>query len=245
VCFQFLDPGGAPAESLGFLKSAHHPETRAPPQQEDNMSLIPKRGTVYVVDDDEAVRDSLQWLLEGNDYRVRCYESAEAFLARYDPREVACLIADIRMVGMSGLELQDKLLERRSPLPIVFITGHGDVPMAVESMKKGALDFIQKPFQEAALLPLVERMLDKARDSFAEHQKAASRDALLSKLTSREAQVLERIVAGRLNKQIADDLGISIKTVEAHRANIMEKLNANTVADLLKIALNQNATAAA
>ena len=135
------------------------------------------------------------------------------------------------------MELQDRLIERKSPLPIVFITGHGDVPMAVNTMKKGALDFIQKPFKEEELLGLVERMLDHARDSFADHQSAASRDALLARLTGREAQVLERIVAGRLNKQIADDLGISIKTVEAHRANIMEKLNANTVADLLKIAL--------
>jgi FixJ family two-component response regulator len=202
------------------------------------MSLIPKRGTVYVVDDDEAVRDSLQWLLEGQDYRVRCFESAEAFISRYDPREVACLIADIRMSGMSGMELQDRLIERHSPLPIVFITGHGDVPMAVASMKKGALDFIQKPFNEAQLLQLVERMLEAAREQFSEHQQAANRDALLGKLTTRESQVLERIVAGRLNKQIADDLGISIKTVEAHRANIMEKLGANTVADLLKIALS-------
>ena len=201
------------------------------------MSLIPKKGTVYVVDDDEGVRDSLQWLLEGKDYRVRCYDSAETFLGRYDPREVACLIVDIRMGGMTGLELQDRLVERKSPLPIVFITGHGDVPMAVNTMKKGAMDFIQKPFQEDALVSLVERMLDQAKDAFTEHQHSASRDALLAKLTSREAQVLERIVAGRLNKQIADDLGISIKTVEAHRANIMEKLNANTVADLLKIAL--------
>ena len=104
------------------------------------MSLIPKKGTVYVVDDDEAVRDSLQWLLEGKDYRVRCFDSAESFLSRYDPREVACLIVDIRMGGMTGLELQDRLLERKSPLPIVFITGHGDVPMAVNTMKKGALD---------------------------------------------------------------------------------------------------------
>ncbi len=203
------------------------------------MSLIPKRGTVYVVDDDEAVRDSVQWLLEGQDFRVRCFESAEVFLARYDPREVACLIVDIRMDGMSGLELQDRLLERKSPLPIAFITGHGDVPLAVDTMKKGALDFIQKPFNEQQLVPQVERMLEQARANFAEHQQAASRDALLSKLTGREAQVLERIVAGRLNKQIADDLGISIKTVEAHRANIMEKLGANTVADLLKIALGQ------
>ena len=201
------------------------------------MSLIPKRGTVYVVDDDEAVRDSVQWLLEGQDFRVRCFESAEVFLARYDPREVACLIVDIRMDGMSGLELQDRLLERKSPLPIAFITGHGDVPLAVDTMKKGAMDFIQKPFKEDQLVPLVERMLEQARALFTEHQQAASRDALLAKLTGREAQVLERIVAGRLNKQIADDLGISIKTVEAHRANIMEKLNANTVADLLKIAL--------
>ncbi|MFZ5526177.1 MAG: response regulator transcription factor [Pseudomonadota bacterium] len=201
------------------------------------MSLIPKKGTVYVVDDDEAVRDSLQWLLEGKDYRVRCFDSAESFLARFDPREVACLITDIRMDGMSGLELQDKLLDRKSPLPIVFITGHGDVPMAVNSMKKGAMDFIEKPFKEDALVSLVERMLDEARVAFSQSQEAASRDALLSRLTTREAQVLERIVAGRLNKQIADDLGISIKTVEAHRANVMEKLNANTVADLLKIAL--------
>jgi FixJ family two-component response regulator len=126
---------------------------------------------------------------------------------------------------------------------VVFITGHGDVPMAVDTMKKGAMDFIQKPFDEVKLVTLVERMLDHARQSFSVHQQAVNRDALLSKLTMRETQVLERIVAGRLNKQIADDLGISIKTVEAHRANIMEKLNANTVADLLKIALGQNATA--
>ena len=203
------------------------------------MSLIPKKGTVYVVDDDEAVRDSLQWLLEGKDYRVRCFESAESFLSRYDPREVACLIVDIRMGGMTGLELQNRLIESQSALPIVFITGHGDVPMAVETMKKGAADFIQKPFKEDQLLPLVERMLDQAKETFAEHLVAASRDALMARLTLRESQVLERIVAGRLNKQIADDLGISIKTVEAHRANIMEKLNANTVADLLKIALGQ------
>ena len=203
------------------------------------MSLIPKRGTVYVVDDDEAVRDSVQWLLEGQDFRVRCFESAETFLARYDPREVACMIVDIRMNGMSGLELQDRLVERGSPLPIAIITGHGDIPLAVDTMKKGALDFIQKPFKEEQLISLVERMLEQARSNFSEQQQTASRDALLAKLTGREAQVLERIVAGRLNKQIADDLGISIKTVEAHRANIMEKLGANTVADLLKLALKQ------
>ena len=208
--------------------------------QDSSTSLIPKKGTVYVVDDDEAVRDSLQWLLEGKGYRVRCFDSAESFLSRYDPREVACLLVDIRMGGMTGLELQARLIEIRSPLPIVFITGHGDVPMAVDTMKKGAMDFIQKPFNEADLVRLVEQMLEHAKDSFADSQLAANRDSLLSKLTMRESQVLERIVAGRLNKQIADDLGISIKTVEAHRANIMEKLSANTVADLLKIALGQS-----
>ena len=107
------------------------------------MNTSAKKGMIYIVDDDEAVRDSLQWLLEGQDYRVRCFDSAESFLGRYDPREVACLIADVRMEGMSGLELQDRLIERQSPLPIIFITGHGDVPMAVDAMKKGALDFIQ------------------------------------------------------------------------------------------------------
>jgi FixJ family two-component response regulator len=161
-------------------------------------------------------------------------------LSRYDAREVACLIVDIRMGGMTGLELQTRLIEAKSPLPIVFITGHGDVPMAVDTMKKGAMDFIQKPFKEEQLVTLVERMLDHALISFADYQIAVSRDALMARLTLRESQVLERIVAGRLNKQIADDLGISIKTVEAHRANIMEKLNANTVADLLKTALGQS-----
>jgi FixJ family two-component response regulator len=201
------------------------------------MSLIPKKGMVYVVDDDEAVRDSLQWLLEGKNYAVKCFDSAETFLTRFNPREVACLIVDIRMEGMTGLELQDNLLERNSPLPITFITGHGDVPMAVTTMKKGAEDFVEKPFKEDELVRLVEKMLDRARINFSQHQEASTRDALMSSLTTREAQVLERIVAGRLNKQIADDLGISIKTVEAHRANVMEKFNANTVADLLKIAL--------
>ena len=202
------------------------------------MSLIPKKGTVYVVDDDEAVRDSLQWLLEGKDYRVKCFDSSESFLSRFDPREVACLIADIRMDGMSGLELQDRLLERKSPLPVVFITGHGDVPMAVTTMKKGAMDFIEKPFDQAALKSVVERTLARAGDAAVEQDLRRQNVARMARLTLRERQVLERIVAGRLNKQIADDLGISIKTVEAHRANIMEKLEAGTVADLMRVALN-------
>ena len=203
------------------------------------MNLTLKKGSIYVVDDDEAVRDSLQWLLEGKDYKVRCFDSADSFLSRYDPREIACLLVDIRMPGMTGLQLQSRLIEINSPLPIVFITGHGDVPMAVDTMKKGAMDFIPKPFKEETLVLVVEKMLGIAKLTFEQHQNELDRNVLISKLTQRESQVLERIVAGRLNKQIADDLGISIKTVEAHRANIMEKLNSNTVADLLKIALGQ------
>ena len=205
------------------------------------MTPITDKCTIYVVDDDEAVRDSLQWLLEGKGWHVRAFDSAESFLKHFDPREVACLFVDIRMGGMTGLELQDHLIERKSPLPVVFITGHGDVGMAVDTMKKVAFDFIQKPFQESDLVPLVEKMQERANAAFASHKQICTRDALMAKLTSREAQVLERIVAGRLNKQIADDLNISIKTVEAHRSNIMEKFNANTVADLLKVVLGANA----
>lgn len=196
--------------------------------------------TVFIVDDDEAMRDSLTWLLEGNGYQVRSFSSAEQFLAAYDASQVSCVILDVRMPGMSGPELQERMIAENIDIPIVFITGHGDVPMAVTTMKRGAIDFIEKPFDESELRALVERMLQKARtDHSAAREQRAAKD-LLGKLTTREQQVLERIVAGRLNKQIADDLGISIKTVEAHRANIMEKLNVNTVADLLRLALSRN-----
>ncbi|MCY1235001.1 Transcriptional regulatory protein FixJ [compost metagenome] len=195
---------------------------------------------MFIVDDDEAMRDSLTWLLEGNGYQVRSFTSAEQFLAAYDASQVSCLILDVRMPGMSGPELQERMIAENINIPIVFITGHGDVPMAVTTMKRGAIDFIEKPFDESELRALVERMLQKARtDHSAAREQRAAKD-LLGKLTTREQQVLERIVAGRLNKQIADDLGISIKTVEAHRANIMEKLNVNTVADLLRLALSRN-----
>lgn len=201
--------------------------------------VITQQETVFIVDDDEAVRDSLRWLLEANGYRVQCFGSAEQFLDAYQPSQLGCLILDVRMSGMSGPELQEKLIAENSTLPIIFVTGHGDVPMAVSTMKKGAMDFIEKPFDEAELRKLVERMLERARTerSTAQQQRAAAER--LSRLTAREHQVLERIIAGRLNKQIADDLGISIKTVEAHRANIMEKLNVNTVADLLRLALSK------
>jgi FixJ family two-component response regulator len=196
---------------------------------------------VYVVDDDEAVRDSLTWLLESNGYLVRCHASAERFLQSLqstDKSTISCVILDVRMPGMSGLELQERLISENLPMPISFITGHGDVSMAVTTMKKGAVDFIEKPFKENELCALVEKMLTKARIDYSQASQRKTTQGLLGKLTGRERQVLERIVAGRLNKQIADDLGISIKTVEAHRANIMEKLNVNTVADLLRLALS-------
>lgn len=201
------------------------------------MNTSQTASTVYIVDDDEAVRDSLRWLLEANSYRVRAYASAEAFLADYNDEQVGVLIVDVRMPGMSGLQLQEELIARRSPMPVVFITGHGDVPMAVTTMKKGAVDFLEKPFDEADLREIVSRMFEQAKVNFEKQQAQREHEAMLSRLTAREQQVLERIVAGRLNKQIADDLGISIKTVEAHRANIMEKLQVTTVADLMKVAL--------
>jgi len=201
------------------------------------MNTPPLSSTVFIVDDDEAVRDSLRWLLEANGYRVRAYASAETFLDEYDANQVGVLIADVRMPGMSGLELQEQLIARNAPLPIVFITGHGDVPMAVSTMKKGAVDFLEKPFNEADLREIVARMLEQAVQRVSKFQAQKDHEAMLARLTAREQQVLERIVAGRLNKQIADDLGISIKTVEAHRANIMEKLEVTTVADLMKVAL--------
>ncbi|MGS1116160.1 response regulator transcription factor [Castellaniella sp. UC4442_H9] len=194
---------------------------------------------IYIVDDDEAVRDSLRWLLEANGYTVRSYAGAEEFLSAYDSDQVGVLIADVRMPGMSGLELQETLIARKAPLPIVFITGHGDVPMAVSTMKKGAVDFLEKPFNEADLRNIVAGMLNEAYERVHEAQMQRDQQAVLSRLTAREQQVLERIVAGRLNKQIAGDLNISIKTVEAHRANIMEKLEVTTVADLMKIALTR------
>jgi two-component system, LuxR family, response regulator TtrR len=201
------------------------------------MTLSSTASTVYIVDDDEAVRDSLRWLLEANTYRVKAYASAESFLADYRDDQPGVLIVDVRMPGMSGLQLQEELNARNCPMPVVFITGHGDVPMAVNTMKKGAVDFLEKPFNETDLRDIVSRMFEIANANLQKLQAKREHDAIISRLTAREQQVLERIVAGRLNKQIADDLGISIKTVEAHRANIMEKLQVTTVADLMKVAL--------
>ena len=178
----------------------------------DNIRKEPL-GTVYLVDDDADVRDSLRRLLESQDYRVEAYDSGEAFIAKYDPNAIAVLLLDQRMPGMPGTEVQDHLIARKATIPIVFLTGHGDVPMAVSALKKGAADFLQKPVKIEILLPLISRLLSEAREQRVKSERQSLNEAMLSKLTPREQQVLERIVAGRLNKQIADDLGISIKTV--------------------------------
>ena len=180
-------------------------------------------------------------MLEASNYKVELYESGESFIARYDPNAIAVLLLDVRMNGMSGLEVQELLRSKNADLPIIFITGHGDVPMAVNALKKGAVDFIEKPFDLQALKQQVEEMLVDAREKRMQNERRNINVALLGRLTPREQQVLERIVAGRLNKQIADDLGISIKTVEAHRSSIMVKTNSRTVVDLMRVVMDAKA----
>lgn len=190
---------------------------------------------IYIVDDDDAVRESLALLLTAHGKDVQTYSSALDFLDAYQTDIPSVLIVDIRMPQMSGLELQDELLRRDAPIPIIFITGHGDIPMAVSTLQKGASDFLEKPFSERELRQKIDILCAKAEQLIERHRYHTHRKTLLDRLTEREYAVLERISAGRLNKQIADDLGISIKTVEAHRANVMEKLEANTVAELMHI----------
>jgi two-component system response regulator TtrR len=194
----------------------------------------PAEMLVYLVDDDEAVRDSLRWLLEGNGFGVKTFASAEAFLQAYDPAPFACLVLDVRMNGMSGIELHDELLRRGHDLPLIFMTGHGDVPMAVARMKLGAIDFLEKPFDDQQFCRTVAMALEQAVERRSEVNQRERNLTLLGRLTPRERQVLDLIASGRLNKQIADDLSISIKTVEAHRANIMDKFEVRTMADLMR-----------
>lgn len=195
-------------------------------------------GTVFVVDDDEAVRDSIRWLLESSNYKVELFDSGESFMTHYQPDQVGVLLLDVRMNGMSGLEVQDHLIARKSDFPIIMLTAYGDVQMAVTALKKGAVDFIEKPFDHAALRQLVEKMLVEAVRRRSQNERELIGRQKMAKLTPRERQVLERIVSGRLNKQIADDLGISIKTVEAHRASIMDKTASGTVADLMRVVMD-------
>ena len=192
---------------------------------------------VHIVDDDEAMRDSLKWLLESRGLKVELYASAEAFLRAFDNNFRGCLVLDVRMPGMSGLDLFEQLQSRSSALPVVFITGHGDVPMAVSALKKGAADFIEKPFNDQDMLVLIQSCLDLDRANAAKRAERASVAQNLERLTQREREVLALIVAGKLNKQIADELGISIKTVEAHRSRVMEKMAANSLAELVQLVL--------
>lgn len=191
--------------------------------------------TVYLVDDDDAMRDSLVWLLQGRGLSVRPYSSAETFLAEWKPGQMrGCIVLDIRMPGMSGLELYELISTKPLPPPVIFVTGHGDVPMAVSALKKGAADFIEKPFNDKEIAALVEQCLERDRAQRAEREREAGLAQRLAHLTAREREVMDRIIAGRLNKQIADDLGISIKTVEVHRARVMEKMGAGSVAELVQ-----------
>ena len=189
---------------------------------------------IHVVDDDEALRDSMTWMLEGNNYKVATYDSADAFLRVISPVMVGCVVLDVRMPGMSGLELFEELGRRGCTLPVVFITGHGDVPMAVAALKKGAVDFIEKPFSEADMLRLIEQCLTLERGNRDKRLQEADTVRRLEHLTQREREVLGLIIIGKLNKQIADVLGISIKTVEVHRARVMEKMGVNSLAELVQ-----------
>ena len=200
------------------------------------MSVLPAEPdqTIYIIDDDEALRDSLVWLLESSGYQVLAHESAEAFLAVYNEHLTGCLVLDVRMPGMSGLELFEELGRRRCTLPVIFITGHGDVPMAVSALKKGAVDFIEKPFSDRDMLGLIEQCLATERENRSKRRQEADTARRLEQLTQREREVLDLIIVGKLNKQIADILGISIKTVEVHRARVMEKMGAHSLAELVQ-----------
>jgi FixJ family two-component response regulator len=192
---------------------------------------------VYIVEDDEAVRESLQLVLESIGYRVAVYESANRFIDAWNPDMGGCLVLDIRMPGMNGMELQRRLNERNSILPIIFVTGHGDVPMAVEAMQQGAVDFVQKPYREQELLEKIERAFrldSENRQGLQSQQDIAAR---LSSLTPRELEVLRLMIEGKANKVIAIDLNISQRTVEIHRARVMEKLNANSLAHLVRMVM--------
>ncbi|HEV2562478.1 MAG TPA: response regulator FixJ [Rhizomicrobium sp.] len=190
---------------------------------------------VFVVDDDADVRESLQTLLEASGFQVQTFDSAGSFLTNWALEGIACLIADIRMPDMDGLQLQEELVRRKAGLPVIIVTGHGDVPLAVRAMKAGAIDFLEKPFDDKLLLGSVGRALEAAKtaqNSAAEAQRAEAR---IAELTSREKQVLELLAAGRPNKVIAYELDISPRTVEIHRARVMEKMRAKSLAELVRV----------
>jgi len=192
---------------------------------------------VFVIDDDEAVRLSTEMLIRSMGLRVESFASATEFLDDFDPQQPGCLILDIRMPGMSGLELQEHLVEKEASVPIIFVTGHADVPIAVKAMKAGAVDFIQKPFRDQELIDRVHAALEQ---DAAARSRAARRQAIMVRmqaLTKRETEVMGLVVDGKANKEIAFDLGLSPRTVEIHRARVMGKMGAGSLAELVRMVL--------
>jgi FixJ family two-component response regulator len=198
---------------------------------------------VYLVDDDEAVLDSLATLFDSVGVEHSCYASALAFLSAYPGDTICkltgCVVLDIRMPGMSGMECQQKLIERQCSLPIIFITGHGDVPMAVEAMKLGAVEFIQKPFREQALLDCIHKAMELNKQTQTESLETQLIKNRLQTLSQREQQVLHMVTCGQANKVIASELNLSQRTIEIHRANVMEKMQAKSLAELVTMVLTQ------
>jgi FixJ family two-component response regulator len=191
---------------------------------------------VFIIDDDASVRKSLSRLLRSAGFEVETFASAELFLEREHYDGVGCLVLDVRMPGISGIDLQDELGKADYSMPIIFITGHGDIPMGVHAMKKGAVDFLAKPFEDEELLQAVREAIEKDRRGRAEHAEVHEVRGRFSLLTARELDVLRYVITGMLNKQIAHKLGIAEKTVKVHRGRIMEKLGIDSVADLVRLA---------
>jgi FixJ family two-component response regulator len=191
---------------------------------------------VYVVDDDEAILESLSMLLRSVGLECQVFSNATDFLRSLDPSRHACLLADIRMPGMSGLELQERLIEKHIAIPTIFITGHGDVPMAVGAMKSGALDFIQKPFRDQDLIDRIHEALQLDTERLARRQVELDARKRVASLTPRETEVMQKVVEGCANKVIALDLGVSQRTVELHRARVMHKMGVRSLADLVRLA---------
>ncbi|HEY8616326.1 response regulator FixJ [Phenylobacterium sp.] len=192
---------------------------------------------VHVIDDDEAMRESLSFLLDSAGIRARTYESAVAFLQQLDGLEPGCIVTDVRMPEMNGLELVRRLKERGVQQPVIVITGHGDVPLAVEAMKAGVIDFLEKPFDDEALLQAVRSALDAREREDQQHGEKRRFEAMLEGLSPREQEVLRGVIAGKPNKVIAYDLGISPRTVEVYRANVMTKTGASGLSELVRMAL--------
>ncbi|HJW24518.1 MAG TPA: response regulator [Rhodocyclaceae bacterium] len=189
----------------------------------------------HIVDDDEPIRDALAWLLKSRGIPCTTYASAEDFLAAWSPAAAGCLVLDMRMPGMSGLDLFDILREKGSPLPVIFLTGHGDVPLAVGALKKGAFDFFEKPFNDNELATRVQEAMEHDARRRAASASADSVNSRLSTLTTRERQIMELVLAGKFNKVIADELNISMRTVEVHRANLFEKMGVKTAVELANL----------